>query len=481
MNKSIILLFACMALCLTTVVAQSEVNLQWKTQFGQPDTIPWSTSIVTTDGSVLVTGNTEVQNQQTNVYLAKYDRNGNLLWHTSYNHSYNGRDYGAALALDSYGNIIIAGASETSATNGLDLSVLKANSSGTLLWSYYYNYEGNADDVGSAVVIDEDDKIYVTGVGTSANNDADYLTIKLNETGDTVWTHKYDYNNLPDVAVDLMLSGNELLITGASSDNITKWDIATVKINRYSGNTIMERREPGAIVGYDRPTGFTKDNLGNFYIAGTSRNAQNQYVIRTIKLDTALNLIWTVDIDGHGNENESSGICIDQNGHVYITGSSKNSNNKWEWISAKIDSTGTIDWKQYQNSTDGGHAKGKGICVDMKGNLFVVGSIQTNNYYNIVTSQYKKDGKLGWQKAYNTGSNEDEFPLKIEARGNDRAIVTGYTAGNNRQYVLMRYESFDKIYSCEVNADSIPIFVKNQINVKIDTSSLSDLRSGKNY
>ncbi len=457
-------------MCSITGSSQSEVNLSWKNQFGDPDLIPWSSSIILSDGSVLLTGNAQVQNQGANIYVAKYDRNGEFVWHNSYNHSYNGNDYGASLAVDSDGNILVTGASETSASNGLDLAVLKLNSTGSLQWAYYFNYSGSADDAGSAMVVDDEDNIYVTGVGTSVNNDADYITIKLTSNGDTVWTSSYNYNNLPDIALDIKLAADEILVTGASSDNITKWDIATVKMNNSMGDTISTRREPGSQVGYDRPTGFIKDNSGNFYITGTALNAQSKYVIRTIKLDTALNLIWSTDIDGHGNDNESAGIFVDQNHEVYITGSSKTGNNKWEWISAKIDTAGTVDWYHYQTSLDGGDAQGKAICVDFNGTVFVSGNIQNNEYYNIVTAQYKNDGTFGWQKVYEVGANEDEYPLKIELRNNSKVVVTGYSDGNNRDYILLMYESFDKEYVYEFDDDTIPVFVKNQINVKIDTS-----------
>jgi hypothetical protein len=90
-------------------------------------------------------------------------------------------------------------------------------------------------DEAIGVDCDMNNNIFVTGV--SGENDIyDYLTIKYNEAGDTIWTAIYD-NGYNDIAQDIACddAGNPIVTGGSISAN--GYDFLTIK---YQGRTGIE-------------------------------------------------------------------------------------------------------------------------------------------------------------------------------------------------------------------------------------------------
>ena len=102
------------------------------------------------------------------VFTAKYDRNGNVLWAKKGGGS--GQDYGSGLATDARGHAVITGYYEETAAFGTqdltsegagDLFVVKYDAEGEILWAQ--SAGGSGDDGGHAVSADRSGHIMVTG------------------------------------------------------------------------------------------------------------------------------------------------------------------------------------------------------------------------------------------------------------------------------------------------------------------------------
>ena len=113
-------------------------------------------------------------------------------------------------------------------------------------WIKRYNGTGNGDDNANVVITDSHSNIYVTGGGIGVNS-YDYVTIKYNSSGDTVWIRRYsgmkkgcktlkDYNyyktkgftrggGATAIAVDL---NRNVYVTGSDWDGVdNKFDYVT--------------------------------------------------------------------------------------------------------------------------------------------------------------------------------------------------------------------------------------------------------------
>lgn len=97
-------------------------------------------------------------------FVAKLDKNGNLLWNTFLGGT--GSEEGLGIAVDTSGNVYVTGFSEVAWGTGTvagpeDAFVAKLNTSGTLQWNTFLG--GSSYDEGYAIALDTDGNPCVTG------------------------------------------------------------------------------------------------------------------------------------------------------------------------------------------------------------------------------------------------------------------------------------------------------------------------------
>ncbi|MFN3994977.1 MAG: SBBP repeat-containing protein, partial [bacterium] len=128
-----------------------------------------------------------------------------------------------AIALDSQGNIYIAG--RTSANNG-DVLLLKYQSDGSPDGSFGSNgvvtFNQNGDEQAFSIAIDNNGDIYIAGE-ISLNNNRDVLVLKYKPDGsrDNTFGNQgvVTFNNTQEGAVGIAIVGNHLYVTGSTRDN----------------------------------------------------------------------------------------------------------------------------------------------------------------------------------------------------------------------------------------------------------------------
>ena len=153
------------------------------------------------------------------------------VWVARYNGPGNGYDWAEAMAVDSSDNIYVTGRSPGSSTDNDYATVRYSPDSNQPVWVARYNSPGN-DDVAIAIAIDSRDDIYVTGSTYPPGDYPDYLTIKYSpDSNEAVWVARYNgpgnrYDEPTAVALD---SNDNIYVTGWSYDFVTSADYATVK------------------------------------------------------------------------------------------------------------------------------------------------------------------------------------------------------------------------------------------------------------
>jgi len=177
-----------------------------------------------------VTG--QSSNGTNNDYLTiKYDTNGNTIWQKVWDGGNN--DAGCGIAVDSSGNVYVTGCSSNGASYW-DYLTIKYNSTGDTVWQKVW--DGGSDDIGHGIAVDDTGNVYVTGQ-SSNGADNDYLTIKYNgTTGEIIWQKIYNgvnYDYGEGIAVD---SSGNVYVTGGSCKSVSYpwvYDYLTIKYRQY--------------------------------------------------------------------------------------------------------------------------------------------------------------------------------------------------------------------------------------------------------
>jgi uncharacterized delta-60 repeat protein len=231
-------------------------------------------------GNIYITG-LSYRGYYTSGFLTiKYSSDGHLLWVSRYNGPGSGTGTGKAIAIDSQGNVLVTGYS-WGAETGYDYTTIKYSPDGEEIWVARYDGPGHGDDQPSAIAVDSRDNIYVTGksknsADTSWNSD-DYATIKYSPEGEELWVRRYDgpghgYDCATAMALDTQ--GN-VYVTGTSEGVEDVWsgwcsfDYATVKYSP-AGETLWIMRYDGPGNTSDSASAIAVDGQGNVYVTGTS-------------------------------------------------------------------------------------------------------------------------------------------------------------------------------------------------------------------
>ncbi len=337
-----------------------------------------------------------------------------------------------AVVSDAAGNIYAAGYSYNTLQDK-DFLIVKMNSLGDTVWTRQYNNPiGNGSDKALFIALDGSNNVYVCGVtdaGSTYQNDI--LTQKYSNTGIFQWSASYNYApfNQDDEPLGLFVnSGGEVFVTGqsdADSSSNTNDDIITIKYNT-SGVQQWAVRYNGTGNGTDRGTAITGDNSGGCIITGRTATAVDDDII-TIKYSSAGTVTWQQIYNrGFGND-RADDMAIDAAGNIYVEGRSQNATD-YDVATLKYNSAGALQWAKFYQNLENDY--GKTIAVDAAGNVYVAGQSDVNaslsaTNYDYVTLMYNSAGTQLWVQFLGNAALNDEDPGKILVDGSGNVFVTG--------------------------------------------------------
>ncbi|MDK2914937.1 MAG: hypothetical protein PWQ79_1852 [Thermococcaceae archaeon] len=164
----------------------SEGNVKWSKTYGGSDfEVPYTVATVP-NGDIVVAGFTwSFGAGRFDGWLLRLDENGNIKWQKTYGGS-DGDSFGS-VAIDSNGDIIVGGWTESLGTGNGDAWVLRLDENGNVKWQKTYG--GSSYDGASAVVINKNtgDVVvagYTEGFGAGGS---DVWVLRLDSEGNVIW------------------------------------------------------------------------------------------------------------------------------------------------------------------------------------------------------------------------------------------------------------------------------------------------------
>ncbi len=373
-------------------------NIIWiKTYNGNGSSIPNdipASIVVDNDGNVYVAGKSVGVGTGFDFVTIKYNSAGEEIWIERYSAGLFD-DEPSSIALDMLGNVFVTGRTKATFSSTYIYTTLKYSTDGDQLWISNYDGPGNGNDWAKSIQVDNVGNSYVTGQVLGQNGNSDYATIKYSPGGSELWVKIYNGpENFHDIAEDIELdeAGN-VYVTGLSHTFYT-----TIKYNSDGDEMWVQRYGNGESVDWSKK--IAVDNLSNVYITGESWAGSNtMYNYATTKYNSSGNTQWTSIYDGPVNSNDrASYLEVDNSGNVYVTGWSDSQGGvlpNLDFATVKYNFNGIEQWVMRYNGTGDGPDMAISLAIDNDGNVFVTGSSKGEYLnQNLVTIKYTQGTTL---------------------------------------------------------------------------------------
>ncbi|MBI5244168.1 MAG: right-handed parallel beta-helix repeat-containing protein [Elusimicrobia bacterium] len=295
--------------------------IQWTKYYNSPVNTDVGAEGIGVDGAgnVFVAGQelrTDLS-QGENILVRKYDTDGNLLWHSTYNSPGNNTDMAMGLAVDGAGNAYAAGwVTRGDLGQGHNMWLRKYGPSGLLQWTTTYNSPANSDDEANGVAVDGSGNVYLVGSEnrTDLGQGVNMRILKYDPNALLQWTTAYTSpGSQADVARGVALdSAGDLFVTGYETISGQSQNVWLRKYDS-SGQTLWTKTYDSPAHAQDVGYGVAVDTAGNPYVAGTEQRTDlgTSWDIWVRKYDSDGLTQWTtVYTSPGGNMDTAYGIGL---------------------------------------------------------------------------------------------------------------------------------------------------------------------------
>ncbi|MDB6123594.1 MAG: repeat containing protein [Pedosphaera sp.] len=400
---------------------------------------------VDSQGNIYVTGYAEENATGQDYVTLKYNSAGVLQWRTNYNGTAGQNDQAVALALDNQGNVYVTGNSE-GAGSGLDYATIKYDSNGNQLWAARYDGQSGKDDLATAIAVDASGNVYVTGASQGgSDSNFHYTTIKYDADGNRLWVSRYTgTGNGPDYAQSLAFDDSgSVYVTGKSTGNGSGFDYATVKYTP-GGAQLWAARYNGLGNGDDEASRIVVDSSHNVFVTGKSKGAGTDFDYATIKYNSSGTQLWANRYNGPTDlADQAEAMALDSAGNVVVTGSSRGYGGDFDYLTLKYSPAGSNIWEARYDGPKASDDFVHALTIDQDGSVYVTGSSKGQSAgFDFETVKYSgNDGEQLWAARYSGPANQDDNGRAIALDAQHNVYVAGESKGTNSDYdyVLVQY------------------------------------------
>ena len=158
-------------------------QLQWEKTYGGTANEWGFSGIKTTENNIIINGMTSsFGNGNDDVYLLKLNSDGDSLWTKTYGGS--GKDWCFGISLDSLGNIILTGETN-SFGNGLEGYYIKIDSSGNFIEDKVFGTEGE-DGFRNVLITDNGSYLFIGGANSTSTEQNDLWLLKYSPVTNSI-------------------------------------------------------------------------------------------------------------------------------------------------------------------------------------------------------------------------------------------------------------------------------------------------------
>jgi hypothetical protein len=237
---------------------------QWATHSNGPDGTSGEPFALVVDGQgrVFATGRNWRGTLDQHIFTVAYASNGDTLW-TAYYDDDTGDETALGIVLDNRGSVIVAGYDCVNRYN-TDVIAVAYGMDGQRKWVYTYNGESNSHDYGFAIAVDSKGNVYVAGQATRPGTGQDFVLIKLVPSAGAAddvdarvpqaFALEQNYPNPcnPATVIRYALAGSREYGVGSTEVKLAVYDL----LGREVAVLVNERKAPGTYEAKFNPAGL---------------------------------------------------------------------------------------------------------------------------------------------------------------------------------------------------------------------------------
>jgi hypothetical protein len=384
-------------------------------------------------------------------------------------------DAGNKVVIDAIGNIYLTGYFYGTATFGTttinsagssDVFIAKYGSDGNLLW--VKKAGGSNAEIGFSVALDSNNNPFIVGtfqgiasfettnIISSGSNDI--FIAKYSSTGDFQWVQRAGGSGF-DQGFDIKVNGNgEAFITGCfwgtatfASTTLVSAGGTDIFIAKYNSQGIFQWVQQAGGIKDDICHAIVLDGISTVYLTGVFGGTA---IFGASSVTTSTNGIfiakfrvndwqWVTSISGDTySTTVGFDIVIDVNKNIYIAGSfygtiyfgtnNITSQGNSDIFIAKYNSNGVFQWVKQAGGTNLDICKS--IAIDNFANLYVTGTfienisfgnVSLSGGYSIFLAKFNSTTNL-WEWGRKANSMIDVDSMSIAIKASDDVFTTGY-------------------------------------------------------
>ena len=395
-------------------------------------------------GALYAVGSLAAANGHDDIVAIRFGAAGEVLWTRTYDGSAELDDQAFLAALDPAGNLLVAGSSQQTG-RGLDITVLKYDPQGNLLWDFLYDGPGSGYDrpgESQGLALDSLGNVFVAGISFGgAASGYDGVLLKLASDSSLLWERRLDgaasgFDELYSLALD---SADNLYVGGDTTS--ASLDFVLRKYNP-AGDLLWQRLHDGPDAGFDLLYSLGVDAQANVFLTGLSENGASEQDLATLAYDSDGNLLWVRYLDGGaGHSDAPFSLATGPSGEVAVVGLSQDANRGSNGILVVYDASGNLS---FQRQIGYGCSWFSDVGITSTGEVIACGFLDGffPTSIDAMLLRYSPSGTLIEQSVFDDPVHAADSAYALFIDPADRVYAIGFSMGPtlNVDIALHRYQ-----------------------------------------
>jgi hypothetical protein len=344
-------------------------------------------------------------------------------WARTYGMTSDDRSYSVRQTPDS-GYIVTGGVGYMGPAN-TNVWLMKMNASGDTLWTRAYG--GTSEDAGYSVRQTSDNGYIIAGYTYSFGpGDGNVYLIKTNASGDTLWTRTYGGSQGHNYGYSVRQTSDGGYIVAGFTDafGAGNEDVYLIKTNA-SGNAVWAKTYGGTSNDVGWSVQQTSDS--GYIVAGyTSSFGAGNEDVYLIKTNASGDISWTRTYGGSGHDEGLSVQQTSDRGYIIAGWTTSFGAGSYDVYLIRTNPYGDTLWTRTYGG--GGEDYGYSVQQTLDGGCIIAGYTLSFGAggYDVWLIKTNASGDTLWTRTYGGGSSGD-YGYSVQQTSDSGCIIAGYT------------------------------------------------------